>query len=153
MKENYNKDKHFQLLQYSEDLKKQGKFIGTESWEDHLKLLNYSAMVYSQLNWEIQDQYLEIFKKFISNGITSTEFCKILNEKLELNQELLDELKFDLIHEKSKDFTDFLDDLSLSCEMCDRSAESYRLPGYISESELRNEIKQTYLQIEKFLEK
>lgn len=50
MKENYNKDKHFQLLKYSEDLKKQGKFIGTESWEDHLKLLNYSAMIYSQLN-------------------------------------------------------------------------------------------------------
>ena len=43
MEKNYNKDKHFQLLKYSEDLRKQGKFIGMESREDYLKLLNYSS--------------------------------------------------------------------------------------------------------------
>ena len=77
MEKNYNKDKHFQLLKYSEDLRKQGKFIGMESREDYLKLLNYSSMVYSQLNWEIQDQYLEVFKKFLSNDINSYQFCSI----------------------------------------------------------------------------
>ena len=152
MEKNYNKDKHFQLLKYSEDLRKQGKFIGMESREDYLKLLNYSSMVYSQLNWEIQDHYLEVFKKFLSNEISSYQFCKILNEKLELNEELSDELQFDLIHEKATNFTDFLDDLSISCEVCDRNSESYRLPGHISESELQKEIKQTYFQIEKFIE-
>jgi len=58
----YNKEKHHQLLKYSEDLRKQGKFIGKESRADYLKLLNYSAMISNQLNWEIQGEYLEIFK-------------------------------------------------------------------------------------------
>ena len=92
MNNDYNKEKHYQLLKYSEDLKKDGKFIGKESIEDYLKLLSYSAMVSSQLNWEIQDQYLEIFKKFLSNRITSAKFCEILEEKLELNVELSDKL-------------------------------------------------------------
>ena len=30
MNKDYNKEKHHQLLKYSEDLKKQGKFIGKE---------------------------------------------------------------------------------------------------------------------------
>ena len=87
MNKDYNKEKHRQLLKYSEDLRKQGKFIGKESNESYLKLLSYSAMVYSQLNWEIQHQYLEIFEKFLSNRITSARFCEILQEKLELNDE------------------------------------------------------------------
>lgn len=152
MKKYYNKEKHQQLLKYSEDLRKQGKFIGKESGEDYLKLLSYSAMVYSQLNWEIQDQYLEIFKKFLSNRITSVKFCEILEEKLELNAELSDKLQCDIIHEKAANFTDFLDNLSTSCEVCDRNPESCRLSGHISESELRKEIEETYLQIQKFLE-
>lgn len=92
MNKDYNKEKHHQLLKYSEDWRKQGKFIGKESREDYLKIWSYSAMVSSQLNWEIQDQYLEIFKRFLSNRITSVKFCEILEEKLELNDELSDKL-------------------------------------------------------------
>lgn len=151
MNNDYNKEKHYQLLKYSEDLRKQGKFIGKESREDYLKLLSYSAMVYSQLNWEIQGEYLEIFKEFLSNRITSAKFCEILEEKLELNDELSNKLRFDIIHEKAFNFTEFLDNLSTCCEVCDRNPESCRLPGHISESELRKEIEETYLQIQKFL--
>ena len=50
MNNDYNKDKHSQLLKYFKDLRKQGKSIGKESRKDYLKLLSYSAMVYSQLN-------------------------------------------------------------------------------------------------------
>jgi hypothetical protein len=107
-------------------------------------------MVYSHLNWEIQDQYLEIFKKFLLNRITSAKFYEILEEKLELNEELSNTLQFDVIHEKAANFTDF--HLSTSCEVCDRNPESCRLPGHISESELRKEIEKNYLQIQKFLE-
>ena len=117
-----------------------------------MKLLSYSAIVSSQLNWEIQDQYLEIFKKLLSNRITSVKFCEILEEKLELNDELSDKLQCDVIHEKAANFTDFLDNLSTSCEVCDGNTESCKLPGHRSESELRKEIEETYLQIQKFLE-
>ena len=88
MSQHYNKDKHSQLLKYFEDLRKQGKFIGKESREDYLKLLSYSAIVSSQLNWEINGEYLEIFKEFLLNRITSVKFYEILEEKLELNDEL-----------------------------------------------------------------
>ena len=152
MNKDYNKENHHQLLKYSQDLSKQGKFIGKESSEDYLKLLHYSAMVFSQLNWEIRGEYLEIFKKFLSNRITSAKFCEILQEKLELTEEFSNKLQCDIIHEKAYDFTDFLGDLSTSCEVCDRSPESYRLLDHISESELRQDIKKTYLQIQKFLE-
>lgn len=152
MNKDYNKKRHHQLLKYSENLRKQGKFIGKESRESWLELLTYSAMVYSQLNWDIKDQYLEIFKKFLSNRITSARFCELLQEKRELNNKLADKLQCDIIHEKATNFTDFLDDVSISCEVCDRNPESYRLPGEISESELRNEIEEAYLKIQKLLE-
>lgn len=93
-------------------------------------------MVYSQLNWEIQGEYLEIFKEFRSNRITSAKFCEILEEKLELNDELSNKLQFDSIQEKAANFTEFLDNLSTFCEVCDRNPESCRLPGDISENEL-----------------
>ena len=152
MDKDYNKEKHRQLLKYSEDLSKQGKFLAKESKEDYLELLSYSAMVYSQLNWEIQDQYLEIFKEFVANKITSFEFCEILEEKLELNEELSNTLQFDVIHEKASNFTDFLDNLSTSCEVCDRNPEPCRLPGHIGETEFRKEVEENFFELQKFLE-
>ena len=75
-----------------------------------------------------------------------------MEEKLELNDELWDKLQCNVIHEKVANFTDFLDNLSTSCKICDRNPESCRLPDHISESELLKEIEKTYLQIQKFLE-
>ena len=152
MNNDYNKDKHSQLLKYFKDLRKQGKSIGKESRKDYLKLLSYSAMVYSQLNWKIQGEYLEIFKEFLSNRITSAKFCKILGEKLELNNGLLNKLRCDIIDEKAANFREFLDNLSIFCEVCDKNSESCRLPDHISKSELWKEIEETYLQMQEFLE-
>lgn len=152
MDTNYNGKEHDQLLKYSEDLKKHGKFLSEESPTKFLKLLNYSAMVYSQLEWEIRDQYLEIFEEFLSNKITSADFCEILEEKVKLNSELSDKFLSYPIHQKALSFTDFIDNLYIACEVCDRSPISYRQPGDISESELRKEIQKTYLQIQKLLE-
>jgi hypothetical protein len=75
-----------------------------------------------------------------------------LEEERLLNDELSDESKRNDIHEKATNFTVFLDDLSTGCEVCDRNPECCRLPGHISEGELRKEIEETYLQIQKFLE-
>lgn len=66
-------------------------------------------------------------------------------EKLKLNDELSDKLPCNVIHEKAANFTNFFDNLSPSCEVCDRNFESCRLLGHISESELRKEIEETYL--------
>jgi hypothetical protein len=53
MDKDCNKEKHYRLLKYSEDLRKQDKFIAKEFRKDYVKLLSCSAMVCSQLNWEI----------------------------------------------------------------------------------------------------
>jgi len=45
----------------------------------------------------------------------------------------------------------FLDNLSTSCQVWDRNPEYCRLPNHISENELRKEIEETYLQIQKLL--
>ena len=76
----------------------------------------------------------------------------MLVNKLELNDKLSDKLQCDVIHEKAAIFTDFLDNLPTSCELCDRNPESCRLPNHIGENELRIEIAETYIQIQKFLE-
>ena len=79
----------------------------------------------------------------------------MLEEKRELNKIFLDEsneLTFNVIHEKSLRFTDFLYDLLISYELCDRSPECVRLAGHIVENQLRTEIKKIYLQIQEFLE-
>ena len=99
---------------------------------------------------EFSDQFFQTWK---SDRDKSVKFCEILEEKLELTDELSNKLQCDIIHEKSANFTEFLDNLFTSCEVCDRNRESYRLPGHISESELRKEVEETYLQLEKCLEK
>ena len=44
MNKKYNKEKHHQLLKYSEDLRKQGKFIAKESREDYSNWLYFSIV-------------------------------------------------------------------------------------------------------------
>ena len=97
---------------------------------------------------ELSDQFFQTWK---SDRDKSVKFCEILEEKLELTDELSNKLH--IIYEKSANFTEFLDNLFTSCEVCDRNRESYRLPSHISESELRKEVEETYLQLEKCLEK
>ena len=58
---NYDPVNHLELVNYSKNLEKNGKSLSTK---DSLQLLEYSAMVYSQLNWNIHNQYLEIFTIF-----------------------------------------------------------------------------------------
>lgn len=152
MTKKYNQERHYKLLKYSKSLNKKGKKISKESYKSYRELLSYSAMVYSQLNWEIKDQYLEIFKDFFENNLTSFEFCELLEEKLELSEELSNTLLHsDNIHEKACDFTDFLDDLSIACEVCDRNPDLLRLPGHIGETEFRKEVEETFFELQKLL--
>lgn len=44
-----------------------------------------------------------------------------MEDKLELNDELSEKLQCDFIHEKATNFTDFIDNLSTSCEVYDRN--------------------------------
>ncbi|MFT6843713.1 MAG: putative tellurite resistance protein B-like protein, partial [Psychroserpens sp.] len=92
----YNKKRHLELL------KKRGEksISSTESKE----LLNYSAVLDRQLDWETRDQYLQLLKEFIEGKIDIGEFLIAFEERGRLNGEVLDILESNLIllepHEK-----------------------------------------------------
>ena len=143
----YDSVKHLELLNYSKELKKKGKSI---SGDDASQLLHYSAMVYCQLNWQIRDQYFEIFKNFQENKISNFELCQMLEEKLTESDESCNTVEFNSIDEIALKFTDILDDLSVGCQICDRSAEEDRSANHISETELSEEIKEAIIELQKF---
>lgn len=152
----YNKDRHRELLDYQEMLGKKGKSLRNESKEKNSELKDYIIILYCHLNWKMKGQFLELFKEFLKNNISSFQFCETLEEKLQLNDDLsYDPLLSDslcTIDPKADRFTDFLDDLLLTCEICDRNPEPFRLRGYIGEMELREQIRETFFDLQKFLE-
>ena len=55
-----------------------------------------------------------------------------------------------IIDERFSKFSDILDDISVSCNICDRSADEDRLANHISELELSQEIEEAILELQKF---
>ena len=71
MNKNYNKDKHHQLLKYSEDLRKQGKFIEKESRESYLTLQKSTTPKFGFSEYYITKS--AIFK----NSLRKKTTCKV----------------------------------------------------------------------------
>jgi hypothetical protein len=69
-----------------------------------------------------------------------------LEEKLKLNEKLSDTLRFAVIHEKALDFTDFLDNLSTSCEVCNRNPEFSKPPGHIGQTKFRKGVEENFFE-------
>jgi hypothetical protein len=143
----YNKKRHLKLL------KKRGEksISSTESKE----LLNYSAVLDRQLDWETRDQYLQLLKEFIEGKIDIGEFLIAFEERGRLNGEVLDILESNLIllepHEKSLDFLDFIQQILQDCEIYNPDPEPFKHEYELDETEFRNSIEETYLQIQKLL--
>ena len=118
----YNKKRYLKLL------KKRGEksISSTESKE----LLNYSAVLDRQLDWETRDQYLQLLKEFIEGKIDIGEFLIAFEERGRLNGEVLDILEYNLIllepHEKSLDFLDFIQQILQDCEIYNPDPEPFR---------------------------
>ena len=155
MVENYNEKEHSQLLKYSKELAKQGKNLADEDHSKYVQLFHYSVMVYTQLTWEMKDQLLKIVKQFLENKISSFELSQLFQEKVKLNDDFAstNALEIDNIHEKADRFTNFVDDILLSYDLCDPTLEpEIRLPGHITETEFKQEVKDNFLDLQKFLE-
>ena len=143
----YNKKRHLELLKKREEK----SISSTESKE----LLNYSAVLDRQLDWETRDQYLQLLKEFIEEKIAIGEFLRAFEERVRLNGEVLDILESNLIllepHEKSLDFLDFIQQILQDCEIYNPDPEPFRHEYELDETEFRNSIEETYLQIQKLL--
>jgi hypothetical protein len=143
----YNKKRHLELLKKREEK----SISNTESKE----LLNYSVVLDRQLDWETRDQYLQLLKEFIEGKIDIGEFLIAFEERGRLNGEVLDILESNLIllepHEKSLDFLDFIQQILQDCDIYNPDPEPFRHEYELDETEFRNSIEETYLQIQKLL--
>jgi hypothetical protein len=143
----YNKKRHLELLK-----KREEKSISSTESEE---LLNYSAVLDRQLDWETRDQYLQLLKEFIEGKIDIGEFLIAFEERGRLNGEVLDILESNLIllepHEKSLDFLDFIQQILQDCDIYNPDPEPFRHEYELDETEFRNSIEETYLQIQKLL--
>ncbi len=143
----YNKKRHLELLKKREEK----SISSTESKE----LLNYSAVLDRQLDWETRDQYLQLLKEFIEGKIDIGEFLIAFEERGRLNGEVLDILESNLIllepHEKSLDFLDFIQQILQDCAIYNPDPEPFRHEYELDETEFRDSIEETYLQIQKLL--
>ena len=157
MNQDYNKKRHFELLKYSQDLKQQGKFISGESRNGYLELLKYSAMLASHLGWETRDQYVKLLNEFMEKKIDIPEFCQAFCRRSELNDEVVDTLESNFIllspHEKSVEFSDFMEEIFSCCEAYNGDPEPFRTSYDIGETEFRDSVEKTYFRLQKFLEK
>jgi len=143
----YNKKRHLELLK-----KREEKSISrTESKE----LFNYSAVLDRQLDWETRDQYLQLLEEFIEGKIDIGEFLIGFEERGRLNGEVLDILESNLIllepHKKSLDFLDFIQQILQDCEIYNPDPKPFRHEYELDETEFRDSIEETYLQIQKLL--
>lgn len=139
----YNRKKHQQLL---DSKRLEGKSA--------IELSNYRVMVYCQLIWGTRNEFLEIFKDFLENKITRGDFCELIDTKLTLAQDFANEnvLENDIFDKVSEDFTSLVDDVIISCDICDPTPEPYRLPHHIGETEFRQEIQELFLMLQKLVE-
>ena len=145
----YNKKRHLELLK-----KREEKSISSTELKE---LFNYSAVLDRQLDWETRDQYLQLLEKFIEGKIDIGEFLIAFEERGRLNGEVLDILESNLIllepHEKSLDFLDFIQQILQDCEIYNPDPKPFRHEYELDETEFRDSIEETYLQIQKLLKK
>ena len=143
----YNKKRHLELLKKREEK----SISSTESKE----LFNYSAMLDRQLDWETRDQYLQLLEEFVEEKMDIGEFLIAFEERGRVNGEVLDILESNLIllepDEKSLDFLDFIQQILEYCEIYNPDPEPFRHEYELDETEFRDSIEETYLQMQKFL--
>ena len=148
---NYNFERHQKLLEYKEELAKQGKLLHVEALDKFVELRTYEDCVHFQLIWEARNEYLDMFKNFLLNQITIDQLSQKFNGIGIQIHNPNNVLNNNSINEKAEEFAIFIEDLEMSFEILDTNPEPYRIPNSIGEYELRKEIEVTYVKMNNFL--
>ena len=114
-------------------------------------------MLKATLDWESKDQYLELIERLISGIMTGFQFSIEFQERSYLNGKVFESLKENYLlfspHEKSKEFSCFIDDILDVCYSYEEVVEFY-FPEEEWKSyqfEFRRKIKKIYLEMLRFL--
>jgi hypothetical protein len=98
---------------------------------------------------------LQLLEKFIEGKIDIGEFLIAFEERVRLNGEVLNILESNWIllepHEKSLDFSDFIQQIFQDCGIYNPDPEPFRQECELDDTEFRDSIEETYLQIQKLL--
>lgn len=151
----YNKTKYLKLFQYKNRLKKEGKSLSKENFEEYLNLLTYEVLILDHLRWEQRNRYFSLMKNFIDKKIDVDEYISQLFELKDETQKVTEELEADFEKLKdfepnpfSKRFSKFPAELSSDCEVFEPDSV-LREDFEISKEELRNCVKKTFSEIQK----
>ena len=149
--ENYQKQRHLDLLARSDELKK----LSIVESKERKELLSYSNLLFDQVNWETQDQFLQLLEKFLNDEIWVGTFRTEFFERYELNDDTATVLESNFVllspHKKSFDFSQLILQLLDACYSYDPNGEAE--DSFEKEVERLTESAQTiYLEIQKLLE-
>ena len=116
-------------------------------------------MLEEAVEWETKDQYVDLLEKFLSGEINSFTFSIKFKEQNDSNTEAFNTLKANFIllspHEKSKQFSDFINEISNFCysyyEIFELDLPQETINSY--ELEFRNFMKKIHFKIQKLLNK
>ena len=143
---NYEKKRHLELLNQQETV---------SSDESNSKLLTYSIILIDHLNWEIQDQYLELLDKFMEKKIDIFNFRNAFCERYISIEQVADVLKSNRVllspSQKSLEFGDLLAKIDNCCQAYSADPEPFRNKFEIGDVDFRTSIVKTYFQMKKFL--
>lgn len=139
---NYDKKRHFELLNQSGD-------------EFKSKLRTYWIIQFNHLNWEVRYQYLELLDKFIEKKIDSFNFQITFCERYESIEKVADLLELNLVllspDKNSLNFGDLLFNIDDCCKAYYDDPEPFRHECEIGDVEFQISIEKIYLKIQKLL--
>lgn len=141
---NYNKQRHLELLK----LKYSQEKILTSTEKPELN--EYLCLLDNMLDWETKEQYIDFLEKLISRKINSFKFYIEFKKRNDSNGEVFDCLKANFfllsLHEKSKEFSNFIIEIMDFCYSYSEVFESY-VPGEKIDSydlEFRNSMEKIF---------
>ena len=164
------KETFLQLLEYSNELEKNQKYLIKEDPIAFNKLLNFLGIIEENLHWKVKNQYVKLIEDFLNGNISADDFSIIFIRMFEKIVEKVRRLEIDLkkknslnpsfqsseiskllLKGKACGIADLLSSVYGDCDRFnpDLSSED---DFYLDEVQLKDSIEKTYLQIQKFLE-
>lgn len=147
---------YLKLLKYDKELKSKGKILLKENEQDYKKLIQYEVSLLDHFKWEQKDRYFLLITNFLDKKIDTDQYIGQLF-KLEYEiQNLVEELKLDFEKLKefkpnsvSKGFSLLIEELCSDCRIFEPDLD-LRADFEISETQLINEARKIFLQIQEY---
>lgn len=153
-----------QLLKYSNELKKNQKYLIKEDPIAFTKLLNFLSIIEENLHWKVKNQYVKLIEDFLNENISADDFSILfirifektvdkvhqleidLKEKNSLNSSEISEL---LLEKKACGIAGLISDVYGDCDRFNSDLSSEN-DFYLDEEQFRNSIKELFFEMQKY---